>query len=203
MIFYYVVLDENFLAWSHMICFVVKILRALAFALAVKVSGSILEGEGVVEGELDPFDEEEGEEVVLLVGFFEEALLGLKVLGPFEELLVGVQVQRLSLKPGLHTILESQPLGLKDVATTSNTGFELKLFVDLTVKDLILGLWWSAGHSKVLVLRLRRSPSWLGPEQDQATRLCWLDSLSLFLKLQNLDSLCWALGLGVKEASYS
>ena len=133
-------------------CFVVKMLRALVFALAVKVSGSILEGEVVVVGELDPFDEKEGEVVVLLVGFFVEALLGLEVLGPFDELLVGLQVQRLSLKNGLHTILESQPLGLKEVATTSNTGFELKLSVDLTVKDLILGLWWSAGHSKVLVL---------------------------------------------------
>jgi len=186
-------------------CFVVKMLRVLLFALAVKVSGSILEGEGVVEeGELDPFGGmEEGEEVVLLVGFFVEALLGLKVLGPFDELLVGLQVQKLSLKNGLHTILESQPLGLKELATTSNTGFELKLSVDLTVKDLILGLWWSAGRSKVLVLRLRRSPSSLGPEQDLETRLCWLNLLSLFLKLQNLDSLCWALGWGVKEVSYS
>ena len=152
----------------------------------------------MVVGELDPFDG-----MVLQVGFFVEALLGLEVLGPFDELLVGLQVQRLSLKPGLHTILESQPLGLKEVATTSNTGFELKLFVDLTVKDLILGLWWFAGHSKVLVLRLRRSPSWPGLRQDLETRLWWLDLLSLFLKLQNLDSLCWALGLGVKEASYS
>ena len=184
-------------------CFVVKMLRALAFALAVKVSGSILEGEvAVVVGELDPFDGMEGEEVVL-VDSFEAALLGLEVLGHFDELLVGVQVQRLSLKPGLHLILESQPSGLKELATTSNTGFELKLFVDLTVKDLILGLWWSAGRSKVLVLRLRRSPSWPGPRQDQATRLWWMDLLSLFLKKHNLDSLCWALGLGVKEASYS
>ena len=106
-------------------CFVVKMLWGLAFALAVKVSGSILEGEGVVvEGELDPFGGmEEGEEVVLLVGFFVEALLGLEVLGPFDELLVGLQVQRLSLKPGLHPILESQPSGWEELATTSNTGF--------------------------------------------------------------------------------
>ena len=184
-------------------CFVVKMLLVLAFALAVKVSGSILEREVVVVGELDPFDGMEGEAVVLQVGFFVEALLGLEVLGPFDELLVGLQVQRLSLKNGLHLILESQPSGLKELATTSNTGFELKLSVDLTVKDLILGLWWSAGHSKVLVLRLRRSPSWPGPRQDQATRLWWMDLLSLFLKKHNLDSLCWALGLGVKEASYS
>ena len=131
-------------------CFVVKMLRALAFALAVKVSGSILEGE-VVVGELDPFDGMEGEEVVL-VDSFEAALLGLEVLGPFDEPLVGLQVQRLSLKPGLHPILESLPTGLKELATTSNTGFELKLSVDLTEKDLILELWWSAGCSKVLVL---------------------------------------------------
>ena len=134
-------------------CFVVKMLRGLVFALAVKVSGSILEGEvEVVVGELDPFDGMEGE-VVVLVGSFEEAPLGLEVLGPFDEPLVGLQVQRLSLKPGLHTILESQPSGLKELATTSNTGFELKLSVDLTEKDLIgLELWWSAGRSKVLVL---------------------------------------------------
>jgi len=86
-------------------CFVVKMLRALVFALAVKASGSILEGEVVVVGELDPFDGMEGEEVVLQVGFFEAALLGLEVLGPFDEPLVGVQVQRLSLKPGPHPIL--------------------------------------------------------------------------------------------------
>ena len=155
MIFYYVVLDEQFLvshlAVAHMNCFVVKMLRGLVFALAVKVSGSILEGEVVVVGELDPFDGMEGE-VVVLVGSFEEAPLGLEVLGPFDEPLVGLQVQRLSLKPGLHPILESLPTGLKELATTSNTGFELKLSVDLTVKDLILGLWWSAGRSKVLVL---------------------------------------------------
>ena len=41
-------------------CFVVKMLRGLVFALAVKVSGSILEGEVVVVGELDPFDGMEG-----------------------------------------------------------------------------------------------------------------------------------------------
>ena len=85
-------------------CFVVKMLRALAFALAVKVSGSILEGEVVVVGELDPFDGMEGKEVVL-VDSFEAALLGLEVLGPFDELLVGLQVQRLSLKPGFRRIL--------------------------------------------------------------------------------------------------
>ena len=130
-------------------CFVVKMLRGLVFALAVKVSGSILEGEVVVVGELDPFDGMEGEEVVLVDS---SALLGLEVLGPFDEPLVGLQVQRLSLKPGLHPILESLPTGLKELATTLTTGFELKLFVDLTVKDLILGLWWSAGRSKVLVL---------------------------------------------------
>ena len=130
-------------------CFVVKMLRGLVFALAVKVSGSILEGEVVVVGELDPFDGMEGEEVVLVDS---SALLGLEVLGPFDEPLVGLQVQRLSLKPGLHPILESLPTGLKELATTSNTGFELKLSVDLTEKDLILGLWWSAGRSKVLVL---------------------------------------------------
>ena len=175
-------------------------LRALAFALAVKVSPSIREGEVVVVGELDPFDGMEGEVVVLVDS---SALLGLEVLGPFDEPLVGLQVQRLSLKPGLHPILESQPSGLEELATTLNTGFELKLFVDLTVKDLILGLLWSVGLSKVLVLRLRRSPSWPGPRQDQATRLWWMDLLSLFLKKHNLDSLCWALGLGVKAASYS
>ena len=132
-------------------CFVVKMLRGLVFALAVKVSGSILEGEvEVVVGELDPFDGMEGEVVVLVDS---SALLGLEVLGPFDEPLVGLQVQRLSLKPGLHPILESLPTGLKELATTSNTGFELKLSVDLTEKDLIgLELWWSAGHSKVLVL---------------------------------------------------
>ena len=87
-------------------CFVVKMLRALAFALAVKVSGSILEGEVVVVGELDPFDGMEGEEVVLvLVDSFEEATLGLEVLGPFDEPLVGLQVQRLSLKAGFRPIL--------------------------------------------------------------------------------------------------
>ena len=130
-------------------CFVVKMLRGLVFALAVKVSGSILEGEVVVVGELDPFDGMEGEVVVLVDS---SALLGLEVLGPFDEPLVGLQVQRLSLKPGLHSILESLPTGLKELATTSNTGFELKLSVDLTEKDLILELWWSAGRSKVLVL---------------------------------------------------
>ena len=133
-------------------CFVVKMLWGLAFALAVKVSGSILEKEVVVVGELDPFDGMEGEEVVLQVGFFEAALLGLEVLGPFDEPLVGVQVRRLSLKSGLHPILESQPSGWEELATTSDAGFELKMSVDLTVKDLILGLWWSAGRSKVLVL---------------------------------------------------
>ena len=57
-------------------CFVVKMLRGLVFALAVKVSGSILEGEvAVVVGELDPFDGMEGEAVVLQGGFFVEALL--------------------------------------------------------------------------------------------------------------------------------
>ena len=130
-------------------CFVVKMLRGLVFALAVKVSGSILEGEvEVVVGELDPFDGMEGEVVVLVDS---SALLGLEVLGPFDEPLVGLQVQRLSLKPGLHPILESQPSGWMELATTSNTGFELKLSVDLTEKDLVFGLWWSAGRSKVLV----------------------------------------------------
>ena len=90
--------------------------------------------------------------MVELVDSFQEALQGLEVLGPFDEPLVGLQVQRLSLKPGLHSILESLPTGLKELATTSNTGFELKLSVDLTEKDLILGLWWSVGRSKVLVL---------------------------------------------------
>ena len=86
-------------------CFVVKMLRGLVFALAVKVSGSILEGEvEVVVGELDPFDGMEGEEVVL-VDSFEEAPLGLEVLGPFDEPLVGLQVQRFSLKPGFRPIL--------------------------------------------------------------------------------------------------
>ena len=84
-------------------CFVVKMLRGLVFALAVKVSGSILEGEvEVVVGELDPFDGMEGEVVVLVDS---SALLGLEVLGPFDEPLVGVQVQRLSLKPGFRPIL--------------------------------------------------------------------------------------------------
>ena len=46
----------------------------------------------------------EGEEVVQ-VDFFEAAPLGLEALGPFDELLVGVQVQRLSLKPGFRPIL--------------------------------------------------------------------------------------------------
>ena len=108
MIFYYVVLDEQFLvshlAVAHMNCFVVKMLRELAFALAVKVSGAILEVEVAVVGELDPFDGLEGEEVVQ-VDFFEAAPLGLEALGPFDELLVGVQVQRLSLKPGFRPIL--------------------------------------------------------------------------------------------------
>ena len=43
--------------------------------------------------------------MVELVDSFEEALLGLEVLGPFDEPLVGVQVQRLSLKPGFRPIL--------------------------------------------------------------------------------------------------
>ena len=72
---------------AQLFCFDAKLFRVLVFVLAVKVSGSILEGEGVV-GELDPFDEKEGEVVVLLVGFFVEALLGLEVLGPFDEPLV-------------------------------------------------------------------------------------------------------------------